>query len=87
MDAVYDPKTGFMVFWDLVAHLPRDHKRLQIVFGCYNNERNVSENRSIPMREAEIDPEFTNFNRVVFDTPMQIKNVQPHPNSNLVLEC
>jgi len=86
-DQVYDPKTGFLVFFDSVARVPREHKGMQIVYGCYNNGRSITDNRIVSYQDGETDPEAPEMNRVVYDIGAQVKHVQPHPSANLIIEC
>jgi hypothetical protein len=85
-EKVYDPKVGFLAFFDTVPRIPREHKGMQVVYGCYNNGRSLTDNRMIAFQDCEPDPEEPNMNRVVYDIGHQIKHVQPHPSSNIVIE-
>lgn len=86
-EKVYDPKVGFLAFFDVVARIPRQHNGMQIVYGCYNNGRSLTDNRMVTFQDAETDPEAPEMNRVVYDIGHQIKHVQPHPSANLIIEC
>lgn len=86
-EKVYDPKIGFLAFFDVVSNIPRQHKGMQVVYGAYNNGRALTENRQVAYQDAETDPEQPDMNRVVYDIGHQIKHVQPHPSANLIIEC
>jgi hypothetical protein len=32
-EKVYDPKTGFLIFFDSISRIPREHKGMQLVYG------------------------------------------------------
>ena len=85
-EKVYDPKTGFLVFFDVVARIPREHRGMQIVYGGYNNGRALTDNRLVTYQDCETDPEKPEMNRVVYDIGHQVKHVQPHPSANLIVE-
>ena len=86
-ESVYDPKVGFLAFFDTVARIPRIHTGMQVVYGVYNNGRSLTENRQVTYQDAETDPEQPDMNRVVYDIGHQIKHVQPHPSANMIIEC
>ena len=86
-EKIYDPKAGFLVFFDTVARIPREHKGMQIVYGCYNNGRSLTDNRMIQYQDGEPDPESPEMNRVVYDLGAQVKHVHPHPSANMIVEC
>ena len=50
-EKVYDPKTGFLAFFDTVARIPREHKGMQVVYGAYNNGRPLNDNRMIALQD------------------------------------
>ena len=85
-EKVYDPKTGFLVFFDNVSRIPRQHTGMQVVYGGYNNGRSLTDNRMVGYQDAETDPESPEMNRVIYDIGHQVKHVQPHPSSNLIIE-
>lgn len=85
-EKIYDPKVGFIVFFDTLARIPREHKGAQMIFGCYNNGRNLIDTRSVKYVDVETDPEAPDMNRIVYDCGNQVKHVTPHPSSNLIIE-
>ncbi|CAI2384337.1 unnamed protein product [Moneuplotes crassus] len=86
-EKIYDPKVGFLVFFDSVARIPREHNGMQIVYGCYNNGRGLTDNRVVSYQDKEADPEAPEMNRVVYDVGNQVKHISPHPSANMVIEC
>jgi hypothetical protein len=50
-EKVYDPKTGFLIFIDTVCRIPRHDKGMQVLYGCYNHDRSLTDNRMIAYQD------------------------------------
>jgi hypothetical protein len=60
---------------------------MRIVYAVYNVSRPLIPPSLVDIHDAEPDPEDPNEkNRIIFREYATIKNIQPHPSSNLVLE-
>lgn len=59
---------------------------MRLVYAVYNVSRAIIPPTLIDIHDAEPDPEDQDKNRISFKEFNQIKNIQPHPSSNLIIE-
>lgn len=59
---------------------------MRIVYAVYNVSRAIVNPSLIDIHDAEPDPEDPDKNRIIFKVSHTLKNVQPHPSSNLIFE-
>jgi hypothetical protein len=60
---------------------------MRLVFAVYNVSRAIVPPSLVDIHDAEPDPENPNErNRIIFKEVSTIRNVQPHPSSNLIIE-
>ena len=82
----YDPNVGFNLFFDFASKLMRQFRSMRIVYGVYNVNRSVVNPSLVDAHDGEPDPEDTEKNRIMFRVSHLIKNVEPHPSKNLIIE-
>lgn len=59
---------------------------MRIVYAVYNVSRPIIPPCLIDVHDGEPDPEDQERNRVIFRENNLIKNIQPHPSANLIIE-
>lgn len=59
---------------------------MRIVYAVYNIRRAIVTPSLIDIHDGELDPEEPDLNKIMFKEFHTIKNIQPHPSTNLVLE-
>ena len=75
------------MFFDFIARIQRQHRSMRLVYAVYNVSRPLFTPALIDIHDAEPDPEDPNEkNRIIFKEFVTIKNIQPHPSSNLIIE-
>jgi len=75
------------VYFDFIARIARQHRSMRLVYAVYNVQRALVPPSLVDIHDAEPDPEDPNEkNRIIFREFATIKNVPPHPSSNLVIE-
>lgn len=83
---MYKPEKGMNLYFDFVARLQRQFRSMRIVYAVYNVSRSIIPPTLIDIHDGEPDPEDQDKNRIIFREFNQIKNIQPHPSSNLIIE-
>ena len=81
----YRTTDGFIVYWDFVLNLPKEHKKLQIIYGIYNRGMTVFEPRLFDLTDMN-NTTHPNFSQVVFDINHLIRDIQAQPDSMLIFE-
>lgn len=74
------------VFFDFVCRLERQFRSMRIVYAVYNVSRAIVSPSLIDVHDCEPDPEDNEKNRIIFKIHHTLKNIQPHPSSNLIIE-
>jgi hypothetical protein len=60
---------------------------MRLVYAVYNVTRPLFTPALVDIHDAEPDPEDPNEkNRIIFKEFSTIRNIQPHPSSNLIIE-
>jgi hypothetical protein len=82
----YDPEVGFNLYFDFVSRLQRQFRSMRIVYAVYNVRRPIVSPSLIDIHDCEPDPEDEEKNRIIFKESHLVKQVQPHPVSNMIFE-
>eukprot|EP00347_Sterkiella_histriomuscorum_P021982 403332092 len=83
---VYKPERGMNIYYDFASRLQRQFRSMRLVYAVYNVSRSIIPPTLIDIHDAEPDPEDQDKNRIMFKEFNQIKNIQTHPSSNLIIE-
>ena len=81
----YRTTDGFIIYWDFVLNLLKEHKKLQIIYGIYNRGMTVFEPRLVDLTNVN-DTTHPNFSQVIFDINHLVRDIEAHPDSMLIFE-